>query len=181
MRTDDLFTLRDATEADLPAVRQTLTEAILPYRDTAPADFLDAYLAMALDLEARRSSSELIVVTDRDRVVGTVTFFPSARLEGPVWRLPENVAGLRSMAVHPGAHGSGAADALFEECVRRARAAGATAITLHTGPFMAGAMRFYERVGFRRDPDHDLPASEVLGITEPTVEMTALAYRLDLA
>jgi ribosomal protein S18 acetylase RimI-like enzyme len=47
------------------------------------------------------------------------------------------------------------ARALVLECVRRARAAGAPTLGLHTSQSMHTARRLYEQLGFVRDPDHD--------------------------
>jgi len=43
----------------------------------------------------------------------------------------------------------------MDECVRRARAMGATDLGLHTSASMRGAMRIYQRMGFVRAPEHD--------------------------
>lgn len=181
MRARQTFALRDATADDVAAARAVLLAAITPLRETTPPAVFDGYLAMTLRIEADSPTSELIVLSTDDGVVGTVTFFPRATDEGDRWGWPTGAAGLRSMGVHPAAQGSAAADALVDECVRRARAAGATAIVLHTASFLPRAAPFYERVGFVRDPAHDLPLSHALGIDERTVDTTALAYRLDLA
>jgi ribosomal protein S18 acetylase RimI-like enzyme len=43
----------------------------------------------------------------------------------------------------------------MEECVRRARRAGADALGLHTSRSMRAAIRLYERMGFVRAPERD--------------------------
>ncbi len=51
----------------------------------------------------------------------------------------------------------------MDECLHRARAAGAPALALHTADIMAVAMRLYERMGFVRAPELDFrPAPEIL-------------------
>ena len=54
--------------------------------------------------------------------------------------------------------------ALVDECVRRARATGASVLGLHTSRSMRAAMRLYERMGFVRDPEHDFqpPGAELV-------------------
>ena len=71
---------------------------------------------------------------------------------------------VRLVAVAPSARGRGIARALVEECIRRARASGATALGLHTSRSMRAAMRLYERLGFVRDPEHDFqpPGAELV-------------------
>ena len=90
-----------------------------------------------------------------------------------------NCPEVRLVAVAPSARGRGIAGALVSECVRRARAAGATELGLHTSSSMSAAMRLYERMGFVRDPSSDFqpPGAELvqgyrlsLGDHEPTTE-----------
>jgi GNAT superfamily N-acetyltransferase len=71
---------------------------------------------------------------------------------------------VRLVAVDPAARGRGVAHALVVECIRRARAAGAPALGLHTSRSMRAAMRLYERLGFVRDPEHDFqpPGAELV-------------------
>ena len=86
---------------------------------------------------------------------------------------------VRLVAVDPSARARGVARALVLECVRRARAAGATTIGLHTSRSMRSARRLYEGLGFVRDPEHDFqpPGAELvegyrlsLGRHEPNTE-----------
>jgi GNAT superfamily N-acetyltransferase len=71
---------------------------------------------------------------------------------------------VRLVAVAPSARGHGIARALVEECVRRARQAGARVLGLHTSRSMHVAKQLYERIGFTRDPDHDFqpPGAELV-------------------
>jgi ribosomal protein S18 acetylase RimI-like enzyme len=52
----------------------------------------------------------------------------------------------------------------MDECVRRARRAGATAIGLHTSRSMRAAVAMYTRMGFVRVPEFDLqpPGTELV-------------------
>jgi ribosomal protein S18 acetylase RimI-like enzyme len=79
---------------------------------------------------------------------------------------------LRLLAVSPGARGLGVGRALVDECVRRARAAGAADLGLHSSKSMRAALRMYEQMGFVRAPEHDFfpPGGE-----------TVWAFRLPLA
>jgi predicted N-acetyltransferase YhbS len=85
----------------------------------------------------------------------------------------------RALAVDPAARAQGTARALVSAVIARAMRAGADELCLHTGEFMTAAVALYEALGFRRDPAHDLEATEHLGISgaEP---VTMLAYRLRL-
>jgi predicted N-acetyltransferase YhbS len=112
----------------------------------------------------------LVAVDDEGTVLGGVTFVegrssPYFEHEG------EEAASIRMLAVDPSAQGRGVGEALARACVERARELGCGSIVLHSTAFMPAAHRLYERLGFTRDPGHDvaLPALELL------------AFRLDLA
>jgi ribosomal protein S18 acetylase RimI-like enzyme len=62
------------------------------------------------------------------------------------------------------ARGRGIGQALMDECLRRARAGGATSIGLHTSDSLRAAVRMYERMGFERNPDEDFqpPGAELV-------------------
>jgi ribosomal protein S18 acetylase RimI-like enzyme len=62
---------------------------------------------------------------------------------------------VRLVAVDASARGRGIARAMMEECVRRARAAGARAIGIHTSQTMGAAVALYRSMGFERVPALD--------------------------
>lgn len=115
--------------------------------------------------------AEVIVAELGVELVGSVLLFPGdndaygGKVEGA--GMPE----LRLLAVKPSARGKGIGTMLMEECIRRARRSGATALGLHTGDSMVVALPMYERRGFVRTPefDFDVPDGELVK-----------AYRLDL-
>ena len=78
---------------------------------------------------------------------------------------------VRLLAVAPSSRGQGIGAALMEECVRRARASGASVLALHTTDMMQSALRLYERMGFVRSPELDL---------HPAPDLTVKGYRLNL-
>jgi ribosomal protein S18 acetylase RimI-like enzyme len=97
------------------------------------------------------------IVAEKDGVlVGSVMLFPPSAAAygdlGPRVRWPE----IRALAVSPSARGLGVARLLVNECMRRAREAGAEAIGLHTSRSMREAIRLYEKFGFERDPELDI-------------------------
>jgi GNAT superfamily N-acetyltransferase len=106
----------------------------------------------------RRVAPAEQVVAERDgTLVGAVLLYPHG---APLPTQPEAgaLAGwpeVRLLAVPPAHRGQGIAEALMQECVRRARAAGAPGLTLHTTDLMRAAMRLYERMGFVREPTLD--------------------------
>ena len=178
MQVIDGLQIRDGGAADLPELRRILIAANEIARPAIPPSTFEAYLEMVLALEERLDVAELIVVSDGDRPVGTVTFFPDASAEG--WGWPGGLAGIRAMGVDPVAQGRGAGSALLDECRRRARANGASGIVLHTAHFLPAAIRLYERHGYVRDVAHGLRGVQVMHLPDPTLDFEVLAYRLSL-
>lgn len=113
-----------------------------------------------------------IVAEQNSELVGSVMLFPADTQSygdaGAVSSVPE----LRMLAVAPSARERGVGRALAEECVRRARRAGATALGLHTSASLHAAIRLYERMGFVRTPEDDF---------QPEGAELIMAYRLPLA
>jgi ribosomal protein S18 acetylase RimI-like enzyme len=72
---------------------------------------------------------------------------------------------IRSMAVRPEARGSGVATQLLDRVTAFASERGARRLRLKTTPFLADAIRLYERAGFRRTPNacdlHGTPLIEM--------------------
>jgi GNAT superfamily N-acetyltransferase len=150
----DRVRLRDARDEELDAVRALTLQAYAEYeRVMEPAAWrgLEAAIHRAIGSEV----AERIVAEHRGEIVGSVMLFPASTatyggsVEAPPW--PE----LRLLAVSPAARGMGVGKMLVDECVRRARASGATELGLHTSESMRTARRMYERMGFVRAPGHD--------------------------
>jgi len=111
----------------------------------------------------------LVAVDAEQRMVGGVTYLPGPGPLAPIADPDE--AGVRYLAVAPGAQGRGVGAALVADCVERARAAGKARLSLHTTATMTAAQRLYERAGFGRRPDNDRTLDSGLRL---------LAYALDL-
>jgi GNAT superfamily N-acetyltransferase len=114
------------------------------------------------------------------RLVGTARLHLDGTYPVP---LPPEAAGVRAVAVDPSVRRTGVANALMAECEARARTAGATALHLHTAPFMHAAVAFYERLGYRPDPARDLDVATHFAPDDPVHAgrgIVATAYRLDL-
>jgi ribosomal protein S18 acetylase RimI-like enzyme len=108
------------------------------------------------DVAARAAVALVLVAVDGDRVLGTATLETGRRIEpedDPP--LAPHEAHVRMVGVEPSARGRGIGKMLMEACIREARAAGKTLITLHTTPWMKAAQRMYESMGFERKPEED--------------------------
>jgi len=161
---DDTLHLRTA----LPADRATITDLTMrAYAEYARVMAPGAWTALeqALRRSLADDSGVTRIVAELDgRVVGSVALYDpgAAQYTGldsaAAW--PE----VRLVAVDPSVRGRGVARALVLECVRRARAAGATTLGLHTSRSMHTARRLYEQLGFVRDPEHDFqpPGAELV-------------------
>lgn len=164
--------IRDARPDERAAIRDLTWSAYEAYAHvmtpSAWAGLRDAIQgALATDEPVER-----IVAEQDGELVGSVMLFPpdtqSYGAGGAVARVPE----LRMLAVAPAARGHGVGRALVEECVRRARQAGATALGLHSSASLHAAIRLYERMGFVRAPEDDF---------QPEGAELVMAYRLPLA
>ena len=147
--------IRDATSEDEAAISTMTLAAYEQYRATMPPEFWPRYRHnLVASLEGARQAERIVAELD-GTIVGAVQLYPAeasayvgveVALSGPEIRL---------LAVAPEARGRGVGAALMEECLRRARLAGASAVGLHTMPVMAAAVRMYERMGFVRVPEAD--------------------------
>jgi GNAT superfamily N-acetyltransferase len=64
-------------------------------------------------------------------------------------------ASFRMLAVASVARGRGVGEALVRRCIDEATSAGRTALFIHSGSWMRGAHRLYDRLGFERRADRD--------------------------
>ena len=76
----------------------------------------------------------------------------------------EGDCGFRMLAVDPGAQGRGVGPRLVAECLERARAAGCRRMVIGSTEWMTTAHRIYERLGFRRAPEHDQLWGDIRGL-----------------
>ena len=163
--------IRDARPGERAAVRELTLAA---YSEFATVMQPTAWAGLERAVRAALAGDDVAerIVAERDgALVGSVMLYPPSvdAYGGAANRVswPQ----LRLLAVAPGARGGGVGQALVEECVRRARLAGATELGLHTSASLAAAIRMYERMGFQRNPEHDFhpPGGELV-----------TAYRLPL-
>lgn len=165
------FTVRDALESELGAVRELTLAAYREYAQIMePTSWEGLSYAVGAAMETPLAAHRIVAVS-RGEIIGSVMLFPAAAdaYRGATELVPWPE--LRLLAVAPLARGMGVGQRLVEEVVRRARVSGAPALGLHTSRSMQAGIRMYERLGFVRDPAHDFhgEGNEVV-----------LAYRLAL-
>jgi ribosomal protein S18 acetylase RimI-like enzyme len=148
--------VRDARPAERPVIAALTRMAYAEFATVMePAAWAGLDAAVGAALESDAPGVQRIVAERGAELVGSVMLYPpeadayGGLAEGAGW--PE----LRLLAVSPYARGRGIGRVLVEECVRRARAMGASELGLHTSESLRAAVRMYERMGFQRVPAHD--------------------------
>ena len=135
--------MREARAGDRDAIERVTLAAHQQYASLMPA-LWDGYRENILSTLAAVRPEAQILAEEDERVIGSVLLYPAgtvvARSGGASITLawPE----VRLLAVAPEARGRGVGVALMQECIRRARHAGAWALTLHAteqaSPTVAG-------------------------------------------
>jgi ribosomal protein S18 acetylase RimI-like enzyme len=156
----DPVVIRRAVPDEYEAVGSLVVEA---YRTLGDGDDT-SYEHELRDVAGRTAHGEVLVAELAGVVVGTVTYAgggsPLAEFDDP------EAATIRMLGVAREARGRGVGEALARACVDRARIAGLARVRLDTGTSMTSAQRLYERLGFRREPEHDwspAPGVDLLG------------------
>jgi ribosomal protein S18 acetylase RimI-like enzyme len=166
--------LRDARPGDRAAIEAVTLAAYEQYAAALSPPLWEMYRANIRATLADVHPAAQVVAEADGAIVGAVLLYPAGNpMTNPggtstILAAPE----VRLLAVAPAARGLGVGRQLMDECVRRARAAGASALTLHTADIMRAAMALYEGMGFARAPDLDF---------SPAPGILAKGYRLPLA
>lgn len=166
--------IRRVRPAEYDAVAELLTRT---YDQFVPAPYLETLR----DVRSRDEDDgvDVLVAVDRNRggLCGSTTFVQPGSDLLDVARPGE--AGMRMLAVDPGARKHGIGGALIVECAARARYAGAHALTFGTMDAMTDAARLYGRLGFARAVDRDLrlPSGHALRGYEMAVRPGPLVRR----
>ncbi len=167
------LTIRDARKSDKKAAIEATLASYAEYEDLMPPEIFEGYMAnIRRTIAGEGGPVEHIVAVRDGSIVGSVLIIPEGTVvedeEGTefVFSMPE----VRLLAVLPSERGKGTGRALMEECIRRVRAAGSHALSLHSISWMLPAMALYESMGFVHTPEGD---------SEPGPGVVVKAYRMD--
>ena len=132
------FTLREATNADMPAVWSLISSVLRSYGITSNRQTTDRDLT---DLEANylNSKGAFFVLLKGEAVVGTVALHHEA----------EAICELCRMYLAPQYRGQGLGRKLLEHAVREARERGFKEMCLKTASVLVEAIAHYKGAGFR--------------------------------
>ncbi|MEO5953919.1 MAG: GNAT family N-acetyltransferase [Chloroflexia bacterium] len=165
--------IRTAPDNDLEAATAVTLASYAEFKDDMPPEIFDGYMDSIVSTMASDRDTVEHIIAERDgEIVASVLLMPANRsVEGPdgeiyIVPLPE----VRLLGVLPSERGKGVGRALVAECISRARASGAAALSLHTIPFMLNAIKLYENMGFVHIPEEDVA---------PAPGVYVLAYRMD--
>lgn len=171
MNTTTRLSIRDATADDRAAIRDLTLAAYAEHAQVmSPSAWAGLRQAVLAGLDAEGALER--IVAERDgALLGSVMLYSAATNAYGDALAAANWPELRLLAVSPAARGQGVGTALVQECIRRARAAGASALGLHTSESLQAAIRMYERMGFARAPEGDF---------QPAGAELVMAYRLQI-
>jgi ribosomal protein S18 acetylase RimI-like enzyme len=158
------FEVRDARADERDSIRALTLRAYAEYATIMePVTWAGLEQAIHSAL-ASDAPAERIVADDHGTLIGSAMLYPPATKAYGNMLAELSWPEVRLVSVAPEARGRGVARALMDECVRRARSAGATAIGLHTSRSMRAAVAMYTRMGFVRVPefDHRPPGAELV-------------------
>jgi ribosomal protein S18 acetylase RimI-like enzyme len=143
---------------------------VAAYRSVPGGSTSAAYEETLLDVAARARDAEVLVAVAADgALLGGVTYVPGPGRYAEFGGADE--AGIRMLAVSPGAQRGGVGKRLVLECIERAQAAERARIVLHTTGAMTAAQSLYGSLGFERAPARDV---------DPSPRTHLIAYVLEL-
>jgi len=130
--------IRKAKHGDAAAIESLLYESFLEYERAYTPEAFRITTPEKHEIESRIKHWKVWVALHANVVVGTVSAYP----EGEALHV-------RSMAVRPSMRGHGIGKLLLQRVKKFASANRYKRLILNTTPFLASAIRLYERFGFR--------------------------------
>jgi len=156
--------IRDARPGDRAAILAVTLAAYDQYAAALPPPLWLLYRQNIHATLADVGPAAQIVAADEGAILGAVLLLPA----GAVMEKPGGAITLEW---------KGVARRLMNECIQRARAAGAPALTLHTTDMMAAAMRLYERMGFAHAPELDFSLAPGITVKGYKISLTLPSTR----
>jgi putative acetyltransferase len=141
------FEIRHANRDDASLIAAVLYDSFVEFKHLYTEDGFAATALDAAKVLKRMNEGPVWVAMRQGAALGTVA---AVEKDGSAY--------IRGMAVLPAARGSGAGTSLLKRAERWAASQGFNRVFLSTTPFLASAIRLYEKSGFRRKDDrlHDL-------------------------
>ena len=130
--------IRKAKHRDATAIESLLYESFLEYERAYTSEAFHIITPEKREIESRIKHWIVWVALHANVIVGTVSAHP----EGEALHI-------RSMAVRPSMRGRGIGKLLLQRVEKFALANGYKRLILNSTPFLASAIRLYERFGFR--------------------------------
>jgi GNAT superfamily N-acetyltransferase len=138
----DKLVIRSASHSDRPAILELVAQN--PFSPSPEPTVPDQHHLSAFDTIAAHADHEIVVGTIDDQVIATLqlSFIPGLSHQG-AWR-----AQVEAVRVHRNFQKLGIGTAMMQWVIVRARERGCWLVQLTTNWARAGAIRFYERLGF---------------------------------
>ncbi len=139
--------IRMAAPADAQSIAAVLRESFAEYKASYTDEALAPPTPANEQIKRRMNERPIWVAVREATIVGTVSVAPRG-----------DALYIRGMAVLPSARGLRIGESLLKQVENFASAHGYTRLFLSATPFLARAIRLYERMGFRRSDEgpHDL-------------------------
>jgi ribosomal protein S18 acetylase RimI-like enzyme len=155
--------IRRAKEEDAVSIAAVLYEAFEEYQPFYTPEAFGATTPSAEQIRNRLDEGPAWAAFEEEKIVGTV----SAVISGTALYI-------RSMAVLPAARGRGLGRKLLEYTQEYANENGIERLRLSTTPFLARAIRLYERYGFQKNEEgpHELYGTPLFTMVKMLREIT---------
>lgn len=137
--------IRAATESEIPIIKEQRVVAYEEYAKLLPeSHWLALKSAVTAEIDIL-TGAELLIAEEGGRILGSVALFPAKTDAYQGYVKAQDYPEIRMLAIMPDARKKGVGSALIKDCIARTKGNDAKYIGLHTGEFMKGAMRLYEK------------------------------------
>jgi GNAT superfamily N-acetyltransferase len=149
--------IRTAHPEEASEIASLLRQSFLEFEDLYTPEAFDATVLDPARVRTRMTDGQTLVAILGTAIVGTVTVF----------QVGADILYVRGMAVLPSARGNRVGQLLLERIESLAFENGNKRLQLRTTPFLAAAIRLYERFGLCRDDrSMDLFGTPLIGMTK---------------